>query len=205
MGGYALDLFSGTGSVGKVLSQMGFTVIYLDKNVNRKADLPVDIFDWDYKKLGVGYFDVIAASPPCEEYSAAKIVSDRNFELADNIVEKTLEIIHFFQPAVWWIENPRLVMLKTREVVKGLDFVDLDYCQFSNWGYRKETRFWCCPELAILKPKTCNRKPCSNCIPGPNTVKGWWTESQIFNQPKGTDTRRCSDLPHVRSTKISIQ
>ena len=111
---------------------------------------------------------MIAASPPCEEYSAAKTVLDRNLELADKIVEEILEIIHFFQPAVWWIENPRSGMLKARGVVKGLDFVDLDYCQFSNWGYRKETRFWCCPELATLKPKTCNRQTCSNCVPGPN-------------------------------------
>jgi len=159
-------LFSGTGSVGQTLSHMCFKVVSLDKNPNRKADLPFDILEWDYKDFGVGYFAVIAASPPCEEYSAAKTVAAKNLEMAERIVAKTLEIIDFFQPEVWWIENPRSGLLKNREVVKGLSYVDLDYCQFCDWGYRKETRFWCSPELAKLKPKTCDRNTCSNCVPG---------------------------------------
>ena len=74
---------------------MGFKVVSLDKNPNRKADLPFDILEWDYKDFGVGYFAVIAASPPCEEYSAAKTVAARNLEMADKIVAKTLDFVNF--------------------------------------------------------------------------------------------------------------
>ena len=38
-------------------------------------------------------------------------------------------------------ENPQTGLLKTREVVKGLPFVDVDYCAFGA-VYRKRTRLW---------------------------------------------------------------
>ena len=73
-----------------MLNRMGFDVISLDSNPSCKANLCVDVFEWDYQILGVGYFDVITASPPCVEYSAAKTTSVRNLEEADRIIRKTL-------------------------------------------------------------------------------------------------------------------
>ena len=42
-----LELFSGTGSIGKVAIDFGHHVISLDKDM--EADIKTDILDWDYK------------------------------------------------------------------------------------------------------------------------------------------------------------
>ena len=163
----ALDLFSGTGSVGKALSELGFYVTSVDIDPMCQGggvQITCDVRDWDYTQYPRGYFHVIAASPPCTVYSTAYNPRPRNFTESDEIVAKTLEIIEYFQPPLWWIENPRHGLLKSREVVQGLPFLDLDYCQFSDWGYQKPTRFWCCEAIARLPPVVCNLQTCTNVI-----------------------------------------
>ena len=56
-----LELFSGTGSVGSVAKNMGWTVVSLDL---KGADINCDILQWKYKKYPVKYFDFVWASPP---------------------------------------------------------------------------------------------------------------------------------------------
>ncbi len=50
----------------------------------------------------------------------------------------------------------------------NMDFVDADYCQYSDWGYQKPTRFWGSADVAHKKLKLCdfrhNRK-CPNVDP----------------------------------------
>ena len=54
---------------------MGYQVVSVDKNSRSKPDLVVDVMHWDYKKMyGPGFFDLVAASVPCNEYSQAKKV-----------------------------------------------------------------------------------------------------------------------------------
>ena len=65
----------------------------------------------------------------------------RDFPYADSLVKKGIEIIQYFQPKFWFIENPQTGQLKSRPYMKGMAYVDLDYCQFSDWGYTKNTRF----------------------------------------------------------------
>ena len=64
-----LELFSGTGNVGKVAREMNYEVVSLDL---KNADVNCDILEWDYKDYPSGYFNFIWASPPCIEYSIAK-------------------------------------------------------------------------------------------------------------------------------------
>jgi hypothetical protein len=64
----------------------------------------------------------------------------RNLDLADSIVKKTLAIIAYFSPKVWWIENPWTGLLKSREVVQGLPRLVVDYCSYGSL-YRKRTMF----------------------------------------------------------------
>ena len=168
----ALDLFSGTKSVGIKLCELGYQVVSVDKNARSKPDIVVDVLEWDYKKaFKPGYFDLVAASVPCNEYSQAKKVGVRDMDGADKIVKKTLEIIEYLQPRDWWIENPRTGYLKTRHILHKFPFVDLDYCQFCDWGYCKPTRFWGTPNVVDKPNRLCDFKTCPNLIIGPNGKK----------------------------------
>ena len=95
-----LELFSGTGSVGCVAKDMGWTVVSLDL---KNADINSDILEWKYKKYPVKYWDMIWASPPCTKY---------------------------FKPRVWFVENPQTGLLKKQPFMEGLPYFDIDYCKY---------------------------------------------------------------------------
>jgi len=152
-----LELFSGTGSVGKCCESLGWETVSVDLLL--PADHQIDIMDFDYKQYPKDYFDIIWASPPCTEYSNLKncwigrknnktgeILTKETLEEkrkeSDKLILKTLEIINFFNPHYWFMENPQTGQLKNREVVKGLNYYDVDYCMYSDWGYKKRTRIW---------------------------------------------------------------
>ena len=108
-----LELFSGTKSVGTIAKSLGFNVISLDL---KNADINTDILEWDYTQFDRHHFDFIWGSPPCTEYSVAKTRGIRNIEYANNIVLKTIEIIKYFNPKYFVIENPQTGLLKTSGV-----------------------------------------------------------------------------------------
>ena len=139
-----LELFSGSGSIGQAFRSKGWEVVSLDLDVKTDATIHANILTWDFSVYPPGFFDVVWASPCCTQYSCARTsaATPRNLVLADSLVQRTLEIIDYFQPRVWFIENPATGLLKTRPFMEGLPWVDLDYCSYSDWGYRKRTRFW---------------------------------------------------------------
>ena len=49
-------------------------------------------------------------------------------------------------------------------MMKNIPFVDIDYCQFSDWGCQKPTRFWGSPNLGNLAHVRCPGKACLNVI-----------------------------------------
>ena len=85
-----LDFFSGTGSVSDYFRRQRYQVESMDMNPKSKPTILTDILGWNYRVYPPGYFDIIAASPPCEEYSAAKTTAPRDFERSDKIVRQTL-------------------------------------------------------------------------------------------------------------------
>ena len=99
---------------------------------------------------------------PCNEYSVAKTTAPRHLREADLIVQRVLEIIAYFEPDAWWIENPRSGLLKHRPFMKDLPFVDVDYCQYSGWWYRKPTRFWGSLQVVQRGGKICDLENCPN-------------------------------------------
>ena len=54
------------------------------------------------------------------EYSLALTKRPRQLDKADQIVEKTLEIIEYFRPESWILENPRTGLLPNREYMQGI-------------------------------------------------------------------------------------
>ena len=133
-----LELFSGTGSVGNVAREFGYDVVSLDL---KNADINCNILDSDYKQHDTGYFDFIWSSPPCTEYSIAKTLGVRKIDEANTIVLKTIEIIKYFQPKVFFIENPQTGLLKPQSFMSEFRYVDVDYCKYG-FNYRKRTRLW---------------------------------------------------------------
>jgi len=122
-----LDLFSGTGSAARVYKEEGFEVVTVDADPRWGADVVEDIRRWDYKhQYPPGYFHTIVCSPPCTEFSRALTTRPRDLKKADKIVRKTLEKVRYFRPVKWWLENPRNGLLKTREYMAGIPFVDAD-------------------------------------------------------------------------------
>ena len=139
----------------------------MDNNPKEKPSNVVGILTWKYQDMfPVGHFDIIFACPPCEQVSQARTTAPRDVALAERIVERTLEIIRYFDPKRWFLENPRGGGMKWFECLKDVPCVDVDYCQFSDWGYQKPTRIWGGEHIWDVESQVCDRKTCPNLMSG---------------------------------------
>ena len=166
-----LDLFSGSCVVSRIAQhEFGLETISLDWG--RPADIQEDVMTWDYRRFPPGHFDVIAASPDCKVWSQLRTTLKNRYpwwtkeRIAHDIetigkpmVDKVREIITYFQPRFWWIENPRTGKMKT--YITDLPFVDVDYCRYG-LDRQKPTRLW--TNVPIVG-KECNDQ-CGGLIPG---------------------------------------
>ena len=149
-----LELFKGTGSVGKVFKENGWDVISLDIEKKTHPDIPKDILDWDYKSLAI-IPDFIWASPPCNTFSSlsyplkerdpktALPKSDRA-KLGTKILYRTLTIINYFRkknPKLKYvIENPRGMMRNDKRMRK---FTIDEGQYFKPNALRRSTTYYC--------------------------------------------------------------
>ena len=149
-----LELFKGTGSVSQVLQQAGHEIISLDILPKFNPTHTCDILDFDYKQYPPKHFDIIWASPECKVYSqlqTTNVGATRKFKTREELddvrqehskyVEKVLEIIEYFDPAEWYIENPYFSAMKDLPCMKELPSHRFDYCRFGT-VYQKPTRVW---------------------------------------------------------------
>ena len=179
-----LELFSGTHSIGKVAIKQGYEVISLDRDL--PATIKEDIMTWNYKIYPPKHFDVITASPVCLWWSLLRntwigricktihptdvvtmaMINKDIDTYGKPMVNKIIEIIKYFQPKHWWIENPQTGKMKNYIESMYPEFntyYDVDYCKYSDWGYQKRTRFW--TNIKDYKPKVC-KKDCENLVEG---------------------------------------
>ena len=170
-----LELFKGTGSVGKAAKRKGMEVKSLDFLEKYKPDILADMLTWDYKKWSQENSfipDLIWASPPCNTFSPlAYPLKERNTKTATpysarakqgtQILYRTLEVIRHFQKLnpklLFVIENPR-GMMRMDAKMKKLPMETTTYCAYGDFK-RKPTDFWNnLPNGLTLKPLG----PCPN-------------------------------------------
>jgi len=147
--------------------------------------IQTDVINWDYTQYPRDFFQVITASPVCLYWSKLRytwvgrispaINPDRSIVKKEDIhrdiellgkpmVDQVIKIIEYFKPKYWWIENPKSGAMKDYIASKYPQynkFYDADYCKYSDWGYKKSTRFW--TNIDNFKAKTCNRN-CDNML-----------------------------------------
>ena len=113
-------IFSGTGSVGRIVKELGYTIISLDL---KNASINEDILKFDYNKFD-NDFDVSWSSPPCTEYIIAKQTGTRKIDEANETVKKAIDIINYFDPNVF-VENPPDRTFEGARVYEKLRFLML--------------------------------------------------------------------------------
>jgi len=129
------------------------------------------------------YFDLITASPVCLWWSVLRntwigrklkdhgnkiitreILQEDIDKLGKPMVDKVFQIIEYFNPKYWIIENPQSGRMKeyiAEKYPQYNNYNDFSYCKYSDWGYEKKTRFW--NNIPNLVSNTC-KKDCDNII-----------------------------------------
>ena len=139
-----LELFSGTGSVGRVAREMGWEVVSLDVCPKYSPDYVADIMDFDFTIWSKGYFDFIWASPPCQLYSIAPaqlFTADQRAQRAEDgnaVSRRTMEVIETLRPVWYAIENPWSSLLWKQGIFEHLTKRKVSYCMYG-FPYRKNT------------------------------------------------------------------
>jgi len=213
-----LELFSGTHSVGKICQEKGWEVVSLDL---KGADINQNILEWDYTMYPVGHFDLIWASPPCDTFSnlrkswigrklkahngavCTKELLQKDIDtIGLPILRKTEEIIDYFQPKYYFMENPQTGRMKD---YINRPFYDVDYCRYSDFGYQKRTRIW--TNLEKFEPKLCNGN-CGNMFMNKHKANFGGSKSVIDNgkliKVKSKEQRdKYKDFTNMQNSNLS--
>lgn len=202
----ALDLFSGTGSWKKEFEKNNYEVVSVDISNKFKPTHNVDILKFDYKQYEIGEFDIISAGCPCIWYSQlqntwigrykrdkktkklylyTKEILQKDIEIADKLVLKTLEIIEYLKPRLWFIENPFSSLLKKRPFMVGKKSYRVDYCAYG-FLYKKPTIIF--TNKLDFKPKVCLKQRCpakigKKHIKNNNTIGGGGNPFERYKVP----------------------
>ena len=192
-----LELFAGSRSFSKVAEEMGMETFTTDIKDFDNIDYVVDILDFVPMKVPFEP-DIIWASPPCTYFSVASIgkhwykdhtPKTEQAKLGVKIIKCTLDIIKYFKPKYFFIENPR-GKLRKLDVIKGYGRTTVTYCQYGDkrmkptdiWG--NHIADWFDTDAWKPRPMCKNGMPCHEAAPrgsqtGTQGLKGNYERSIV--------------------------
>lgn len=188
-----LELFAGSRSIGNAAEELGHNVFSSDIEPFNRIDYVVNILEFDYRMVPF-VPDVIWASPPCTGFSVAaighhwKLVNGiyipqtETAKLGIEIAKKTIEIINYYKPKYFFIENPR-GMLRKMDFMQPFYRNTISYCQYGD-SRMKPTDIWTNNLQWKPKPMCKNGDPCHIAAPrgsktGTQGLKGAYNRSKI--------------------------
>jgi hypothetical protein len=188
-----LELFAGSRSIGKASEILGYEVFSSDLINFEKIDYVTSILDFDINKVPFQP-DIIWASPPCTGFSVAAlghhwtggknayIPKTDTAKLGIELAKKTIEIINYFKPKYFFIENPR-GLLRKMEFMDNFIRQSITYCQYGDTRM-KPTDIWTNSTKWIPRPMCKNGDDCHIAAPrgsrtGTQGLKGAYERSKI--------------------------
>lgn len=153
-----LSLFDYSGNWSKPYADAGYQVIKVDIKYG------FDVLTWNYKVIPKERVVGILAAVPCTDFSLsgaawfAKKDADGTTEKSCQLVKKTMEIINYFQPGFWVIENPMSRIHKLNPEIGEVKFKfhPYEFAQYDpvprNSQYQKTTWLWGRFNPPIKKP-----------------------------------------------------
>lgn len=168
---FVLELFSGTGSVGTVVKEMGWEVFSVDNDKYFDPSFLGDIKTWDFKNAGF-VPDIIWASPPCTTFSRMQnfrpnvkvratdgTALNEAAEEGDRLLNKALEIIYYFlnlnPKMVFLIENPSNGIMRHMPQMQDMIRTSTSMCHYGN-EFCKPTDIF--SNIALELETRCQRK-----------------------------------------------
>lgn len=151
-----ISLFDLTGNWSRPYKENGYQVIQID------IQNGIDILEWDYKTIPKERVLGILAACPCTDFAVSGArwfkEKDKDGRTAASIklVEKTKEIIEYFEPNFWVIENPVGRIQKLNPWIGNKKIMFHPY-EFAGYGYEedrytKKTCLWGKFEIPKKKP-----------------------------------------------------
>lgn len=101
-----LSLFDLTGNWSRPYKENGYQVVQIDLQLGQ------DILTWNYKEIPKEKVYGILSACPCTDFALsgarhfARKDKNGSTEKSKELVYKTLEIINYFEPKFWAVENP---------------------------------------------------------------------------------------------------
>ena len=167
---HLLELYSGTGSIGRAFAAAGWKVTSVDIRTDFHPTICKSVLDLEPDDID-GRVDLVWGSPPCTQYSVArtKAKTPRDLEGSDMLVAKVFELAGYFG-CPYFIENP-FGLLRTRPLMQDKRVCLIDYCIYNDGdlahGARKRTCIW--TDTNWMPRRALCRRDCRFCVDGKHT------------------------------------